>query len=205
MSEPTPVPESDAIHREMATLNAGSPRHTELAAQLEAAYRRAYPPGPSTENADLGPAPAQGPPSTEDIAARLAALPDPQSPEAVVASAFPDFAAPDGYALDTEAVVALRGMELSHDVPVSELTAISREYKAAWDRRGDPSDARLDQRDAALLAAWGDDYELELTRATEMAQRIPKRVLDHALQAGMHYDPVLWLKLAELWTRTHSR
>ena len=82
------------------------------------------------------PPPADSP-TSEDIAAKLAAIGDhPPSPEAAATSAFPDFTAPSGQTLDVDAVVALRGMELSHDVPVAELTAPTNEYKAAWERRG---------------------------------------------------------------------
>jgi hypothetical protein len=201
MPEPRAVPEADAIRTEMSQVHVGSPRHTELAAQLEHAYRQAH--GPSSSESST--ATTASPVPREDAAARLAAIPDPRSPEAVAASAFPTFTPPPGHALDVDALVELRGMELSHDVPVAELTVMANEYTQAQARQGQDAEARRDARDAQLLEAWGDNYELELTRATEMAQRIPKRVLDHALQAGMHYDPVLWLKLAELWTRTHGR
>jgi hypothetical protein len=128
--EAGPAPEVIGTRAEMANVNPGSAAHRAHGERLESFYRARY------GEPAVAPPPADSP-TSEDIAAQLAAIGDhPPSPEAAATSAFPDFTAPSGQTLDVDAVVALRGMELSHDVPVAELTAPTNEYKAAWERRG---------------------------------------------------------------------
>lgn len=180
------------------------PEHGAITQRMNALTARAR--GDAVPPLTSAPPPAATPAgSAEELAQRLAGITEPQAPATVAASALPGFTAPSGEELDVDAVVALRGLELTHDVPVAELTAMANEYTAAWARRDDVSEARLDQRDALLLEAWKDDFELHLAHAEEMAQRLPSRVREHAKRAGMFRDALIWIKLAALWERTAGR
>lgn len=193
--------ELTALREHVGLYNDTHPEHRPLTQRMNGLTARirgdAEPPAPARP-----PAAAAPPASAEDLTARLAAIADPQTATAVATSALPEFTAPKGEELDVDAVVELRTMEMTHDIPVTELTTLANEYTAAWARRGDVSEGRLDQRDTLLLEAWGDDFEVHLAHAEEMAQQLPPRVRQHATQAGMFRDAMIWIKLAALWERT---